>query len=122
MSIGETTPLDQPALWQLVYTTIKPKRVETPNECINRLAKEYFAADHIWLSESSTSVSYEKWPMQQLAKVERHHRRMHEVDDDRPVVILERGARRVVIDGNHRITRWLHLKHADEKSVLVLRA
>ncbi len=113
--------MEQPELWQQVYTTIRPKKNETHNECLNRLAKEYFGQSHVTLSEASALIFNVQWSQDELRSLERHHCRLHDFDDERPLIVVQRGPRTAVIDGNHRVTRWLQRKSSKQYQVLLLR-
>jgi hypothetical protein len=111
----------QPALWDLVHGTLTPKKSDaSPNSCLNRLTNERLSRNGISLNPETATVREEVWRTEQLLRFDRKHERMHDFEDDRPLVAVEHSGRCILIDGNHRVTRWLASNEAREHRVLII--
>jgi hypothetical protein len=112
----------QEELWKLVYSTLRPKAKDgSPNGCLNRLVRERSLQKPVNLNEKTADVYEELWSTPLLGSLERWHKRQHDFDDDRPLVIVELEGRKLVIDGNHRLTRWLANDAVAHRPLLVIR-
>lgn len=112
----------QSALWTLVYKTLKPKDSDSsPNACLNRLTNERLSSQPvIQLNEKTAVVREEVWLTEHLNTLGRKHERMHELEDDRPIIVVEYQKRKLLIDGNHRVTRWLSEGLREQHRVLLI--
>jgi hypothetical protein len=88
---GDREPLD--VLNRLLAKNIKPPGW-TPNTHLN------FQPHHI----RSRS---EKWSLDELAKLDLGHAGIHFWDVDCPIIVVEYQSKKRLLDGNHRINRWL---------------
>jgi hypothetical protein len=112
----------QSELWNLVHKTLNPKKSDvSPNACLNRLTNERLNGTTIALTPDTAVVREELWPTNHLTRLDRKHRKMHDFDDERPIVVVEYGARLILVDGNHRVTRWLASGHNSERRLLIIR-
>lgn len=111
---------NQKELWELVYGTLWPKKSDA-NACLNRLTTERPGLSRIHLDENTAIVREEQWSTEQLAILERKHEKVHGFGDDRPIVVVEVGERKIVVDGNHRVTRWLRSGVSRQHRILLIR-
>ena len=101
---------DQAELWTLVYSTIRMKqgRDSSPYACLNFLANERRTGEGtILINEETAVVREELWTTDQLNTIEPQHRKIHDFEDDRPIVVFEHKNRKLLVDGNHRVARWI---------------
>lgn len=99
---------DQQALWALIYRTLKPKDIDaTPNACLNRLTNERPGVPRMRLNENTAIVRQERWSTEQLRTLDTKHQKVHEFDDDRPIIVVDLDKKRLLVDGNHRVARWV---------------
>ncbi len=93
----------------------------SPNACLNRLTNERLSGcSQIQLNEKTAVVREELWPTAQLNILERKHQRVHNFNDDRPVIVVEYGNRKILVDGNHRVTRWITGAYQSQHRVLLI--
>lgn len=111
---------NQEQLWALVYETLRPKGNETPNECLNRLTNERKGVPRLRLNQQTTVISLEQWSSEHLCILDVKHNRNHCFDDSRPIVVIDLGERKLLVDGNHRVARWLMKEESREYEVLLL--
>lgn len=112
---------DQKSLWALAYGTIRPKPTDaSPNHCLNRLTRERVGEAHSPISENTAIIRKELWPTDGLKILDAKHQDMHDYDDNRPIVVVEHGVRKILVDGNHRVARWLSLGSAIVHEVLII--
>lgn len=112
----------QTELWGLVHGTLNPKRSDaSPNVCLNRLANERLSGAKIALNPDTAVVREERWLASDLTRLDRKHGRTHDFEDDRPIVVLEHEGRLILVDGNHRVTRWLAACQNKECRLLIIR-
>lgn len=112
---------EQTALWRLVYATLNPKPKETPAECLSRLTNERLPEGiRIEVNPETAEVREEKWSNARLVSLERKHMRSHDFDDDRQIIVFESKGRNILIDGNHRVTRWLAEPPDRDRAVLII--
>ena len=113
---------DQQTLWGLVYKTLKPKATDaSPNACLNRLTNERLSGvPCVYLNEKTAVVRRAHWSTEGLSALDRKHKRMHDFEDDRPIVVVEYRGRKILIDGNHRVTRWLTTHAVKRHEVLLI--
>ena len=106
----------------MVYSILRPKAKDgSPNACLNRLVNERSLNKRVVLNEKTANVSEELWASPLLQKLDRWHKKQHDFDDDRPLVVVDIELRKLVIDGNHRLTRWLATSAVAHRPVLVIR-
>jgi hypothetical protein len=108
------------ALWRLVLTTLKPKSTETASECLNRLVRERVENKGLRVDEETATVAHELWSTTRLHELDRKHDRTNKENDRRPIVVVVHGDRKLLIDGNHRVNRWLREATIDDHEVLVI--
>jgi hypothetical protein len=113
---------DQATLWALVYATLNPKDSDhSPNSCLNRLTNERLSGQaYIQLNDRTAVVRKELWPTVQLSILDKKHNRAHDFDDDRPIVVVEYCNKKILVDGNHQVARWLSSAHQSQHQVLLL--
>lgn len=114
---------DQSALWDLENKTIRMKegRDSSPNACLNFLANERLSDNEsILLNEKTAIVREELWTTDQLKGLNPKHRKTHDFDDARPAVVVEYMNRKILVDGNHRVARWLKEGLRTEHRVLLI--
>jgi hypothetical protein len=118
------TPNDpqQDALWSVIYATLRPKSTDaSPNGCLNRLANERLTPPRIVLNPATAVVREESWDTEKLRLLDPKHRHAHDFEDNRPIVVVELGQRWILVDGNHRVARWLSIgSSANTHSVLII--
>lgn len=115
-------PENQKQLWDLVYGTLYPKPNDaTPNACLNRLTNERLKTFRVNLNESTAFVLDEQWLTDDLVTLDRKHERFHDFDDERPIVVVDVHGRKLLVDGNHRVTRWLMQAVSRLHRVLLIR-
>ena len=105
-------------LWDLVFRTLKPKATESPQECLNRLVRERIADKKLVVDASTATIRKELWPTADLKRLRRRHDRTNDKDDRRPIVVVEYKGEPLLIDGNHRVNRWLSRSPFPEHEVL----
>ena len=116
-------PNDQSVLWDLIYEIIKmkPRRDASPNSCLNYLANERLPkGESILLNDKTAVVREEKWATDRLVELDPKHNRIHDFDDHRPAVVVEYKDRRILVDGNHRVARWLKNGLSAEHRILLI--
>jgi hypothetical protein len=111
---------NQEQLWALVYETLRPKGNETPNECLNRLTNERKGVPRLRLNPQTTVISLERWSSERLRILDAKHNKHHDFDDFRPIVVIDIGDRKLLVDGNHRVARSLMKEESSEHEVLLL--
>ena len=109
-------------LWVLAYETLKLKATDaSPSACLNRLVRERISsrtpAD---VNENTATIRKERWTLEQLQALERKHDRTNDKDDNRPLVVVKYGDRILLIDGNHRVNRWLAARARAQREVLLI--
>lgn len=100
---------------------MKPGRDASPNACLNFLANERLPdGESILLNENTAVVREECWTTDQLKELDSKHTKTHDFDDPRPVVVVEYKNRKILVDGNHRVARWLKVgPHAEHQVLLI---
>ena len=88
---GDRTPLD--VFNRLVAKNLRPAEW-TPNT-------------HLEIQESQISSRLEYWTTAALARVERAHPGVADRDSASPIILVEYAGALRLIDGNHRINRWV---------------
>lgn len=114
---------DQATLWALVYSTIRmnKNRDTSLNGCLNFLANERRSGEGtVLINEETAVVREESWTTDQLTALDTQHKKMHNFDDDRPIVVFEHNNRKLLVDGNHRVARWLAAGVQKERRVLLI--
>lgn len=109
-------------LWALAYRTLKPKATDrSPNACLNRLLRERISGrTPPEVNELTATIQKESWTRKQLQELERKHERINDKDDNRPLVVVKYGHQKILIDGNHRVNRWLAARTDSEHEVLLI--
>ena len=107
-------------LWRLVFQTLKPKDAESPQGCLNRLVRERVPDKTLNVDARTATICKEIWRTSDLRSLKRKHDRMNEEDDRRPIVVVDYRNERLVIDGNHRVNRWLLASPIPEHEVLLI--
>jgi len=109
-------------LWALVYGTMKPKVTDpSPNACLNRLVRERISGRAPpEVNEMTATIQREFWTVEQLQALERKHERVNDENDNRPLVVVKYSHRKLLIDGNHRVNRWLAAQSGSQREVLVI--
>lgn len=112
----------QSELWALVNETLwwKPKDA-SPAACLNRLTNERLSGAKVALGPGTAVVREERWLTYELSRLERKHSKAHDFDDNRPIVVVEFDGRLILVDGNHRVTRWIASGHNVERQLLIIR-
>lgn len=59
------------------------------------------------LGPRTAVVDLEQWPLQRIRTLDRKHEKHHDFDDERSLVVIDLGERKLLVDGHHRVTRWL---------------
>ncbi len=84
-----------------------------PIDVLNRLLAKnvkpegWTAFTHLKLRPHQITSRREKWTTDELAKLERGHGDPSGKDFDCPIIVVQYGSKRRLLDGNHRINRWL---------------
>jgi hypothetical protein len=114
---------EQAALWALVYCTLSPKKTDhSPNACLNRLTNERLKSSRVQLNPSTAFVCEESWQREQLSGLDAKHHKTHTFDDERPIVVVKLEDKYLLVDGNHRVARWLSLAPTNRQyRVLLIR-
>lgn len=109
-------------LWALAYGTLKPKATDpSPKACLNRLVRERISGRAPpEVNEITATIRRESWTLEQLQALERKHERVNDKDDNRPLVVVKYGDRKLLIDGNHRLNRWLAARSGGHREVLLI--
>lgn len=109
-------------LWALAYGTLKPKATDpSPNACLNRLVRERISSRAPpEVNEATATIQKEVWTLEQLQALERKHDRVNDKDDNRPLVVVKYSDRKLLIDGNHRVNRWLAARSGSQREVLLI--
>ncbi len=107
-------------LWRLVLATLKPKADETATECLNRLVRERIDEKALRVDETTAGITEVSWPTARLNELDRKHDRTNDKDDRRPIVVVQHRNRKLLIDGNHRVNRWLRESPTPEHDVLLI--
>jgi hypothetical protein len=107
-------------LWDLVFRTLKPKATESPQECLNRLVRERISDKKLIVDETTATIREEIWPTSELKRLKRKHDRMNDKDDRRPIVVVRYNSELLLVDGNHRVNRWLSNSPIPEHDVLLI--
>ena len=111
----------QSELWDLVYGALWWERKDaSPTACLNRLTNERLSGSKLALDPTTAEVREEWWQTNELSRLERKHNKVHDFDDDRPIVVVEFEGRLILVDGNHRVTRWLASGHNVERQLLIV--
>ena len=110
-------------LWVLAYKTLNPKVSDaSPNACLNRLVNERLAkGSSVEIKEGTWIIREENWPTSQLGILDRKHRQTNECDDLRPIIVVEVDGRNLLIDGNHRVSRWLSESSTEHRVLIISR-
>ena len=98
---GDRTPLD--VFNRLLAKNVRPN-TWTPNT-------------HLDIQPSQVRSRSEQWTTDALAKLARGHTSVAGRDFDCPIVIAEYAGKQRVLDGNHRINRWVLAKDAGRHDV-----
>jgi hypothetical protein len=104
----------QTDLWQEAFNAFKAHHRGNDDEqaTLNRiaakcLAKRADAAVTNSFDPSNCEIREEHLALDQLNELERYHDRRVPSRDVEPVIVLEYEGRRVLIDGNTRVNKWL---------------
>ena len=76
---------------------------------------------HLKLNAETTIVRLESWPMERIGTLDSKHQEIHEFEDERPIVVVELENRDLLVDGNHRVAKWMKEGEVKNRGVLVLR-
>lgn len=107
-------------LWDLVFRTLRPKATESSQQCLNRLVRERISDKNVVVNSQTASIRKEVWPTSELKRLKTKHGRTNDEDDRRPIVVLEYKTELLIIDGNHRVNRWLSDSPIPEHDVLLI--
>jgi len=119
--MNDTAEPRQSELWSLVHNTLRPKPTDaSPNACLNRLTNERHSGSEIVLNPDTALIRDEIWSFDRLRTLDRWHCRMHDFDDDRPLIVVDYDNRHLLVDGNHRVTRWITLCQRMDRRVLTV--
>lgn len=88
---GDRVPLD--VFNRLLAKSIRPSRW-TPNT-------------HLSIQPQQISSRRERWTTDTLAKIDRGHGSITGDDFDCPIIVVEYERKQRLLDGNHRINRWI---------------
>ncbi len=105
-------------LWDLVFRILKPKAAESPQECLNLLVRERISDKRLVIDASTATIRRVLLPTLELKRLKRKHDRTNDKDDRRPIVVVEYEGESLLIDGNHRVNRWLSSSPIPEHDVL----
>jgi hypothetical protein len=94
-------------LWTLTLGTLRPKNTETAEACLNRLTNERKDVRRLRLTADTVDLRLEQWPLERLQTLDWKHQKIHHFDDDRAIVVIDLDERKLLVDGNHRVARWL---------------
>lgn len=116
------TELRECDLWTLAYETLKLKATDaSPSACLNRLVRERISSRTLAnVNENTATIRKELWTFEQLQTLERKHNRVNDKDDNRPLIVVKYGDRKLLIDGNHRVNRWLTARARAQREVLLI--
>jgi hypothetical protein len=104
--------------WDLVFRTLKPKATESPQECLNRLVRERISDKKLVVDASTATIRRDLLSTLELQRLKRKHDRTNDKDDRRPIVVVEYKGEPLLVDGNHRVNRWLSSSRISEHDVL----
>ena len=107
-------------LWALAFATLKPKASESARQCLNRLVRERIANKALEVNEKTAVIQKDLWPTENLRILKRWHERTNNIDDPRPIVVVQYRDEMLLIDGNNRVNRWLSDSQISEHSVLLI--
>ena len=98
-----------------------------PLDVFNRLIAKNFEragpnkTGHANVHEERIASRKEQWTTGNLGKLTRGHRGSGGVDIACPIVLVECGGRTIVLDGNHRINRWVNSNDTRFHDVIIHR-
>lgn len=84
-----------------------------PLDVLNRLLAKNLRPEgwtsntHLNISPSQIRSRRERWTIEQLGRLKRGHSDKAGTDFDCPIIVVEYQATQCLLDGNHRINRWL---------------
>jgi len=108
--------------WNLVYETLMPKECDaSPNACLNRLTNERLRGlSKVSINLNTANIREELWPTGKLKTLDIKHKRMHDFEGVRPIVVVEIYNKLLLVDGSHRVNRWLSMGLNQEHRVLLI--
>lgn len=108
-------------LWTLAYATLIPKRDDSRAETLNRLANERFdGMSALELNARTCSIREEVWATELFREVEPKHAGADPKRDGGVIIVVECRGRKLLVDGNNRVNRWLKEGSRDSHRVLVI--
>lgn len=117
------TPSDK-VLWNRIYAALEGHRL--PTDADAQAALDRIAAKVLRLpgrrsfNPSTCSVRKEPLSVEALRALEVYHRRASPQLDHETIVVLQCGERRVVVDGNNRVNRWLATGSFQQGSAIII--
>lgn len=103
-----------------MFRTLRPKATESPQQCLNRLVRERISDKNVVVNSQTANIRREAWNTSELKRLSRKHNRTNNEDDHRPIVVVEYKSEFLLVDGNHRVNRWLSSSPIPEHEVLLI--
>ena len=94
--------------WTQAYATLIPKKDESHAETLNRLVNERFnGLPALELNTRTCSIREDVWATECLRALEPKHARADPKRDGGVIIVVECRGRKLLVDGNNRVNRWL---------------
>jgi len=111
-------------LWDQVHAAFEAHRLPTdPNAqaALNRIAAKCLGSVEVEsFDPSNCGVRQELLSAGDLRTLERYHRKTNPGRTHEPIVVLEFGGRRLVVDGNKRVNKWIADGALELRSVIII--
>ena len=111
-------------LWLQALQAFEPHRRPTDPDAqaaLNRIAAKCLRSVEVRSYDPrSCSIRLEVMTPLELAGLERYHTRTTPNRTHEPIVVLESDGRRIVIDGNSRVNKWLGDGSSQSRSAIVI--
>jgi len=115
--------MSESAFWQEIYNALAwrlPPEDVTPQNRLNRLAREHFPGLSVFLGANTCTVRDETLAVERLPELKRWHQRPHPNRLGGKLVLMAYENVLGVIDGNNRISYHLESKQTTPLQALIL--
>jgi len=111
-------------LWERIYAAFKPHRMPTdptPQAALNRIAAKCLKTEQRRsFDPSNCVVRQEVLSVDELRQLELFHNRPFPQRCDDPIIVLVCEERRVVIDGNNRVNKWVQAGASEPRLAIII--
>jgi len=111
-------------LWDQVYAAFEAHRLPTDpsaQAALNRIAAKCLRSEEVKsFDPSNCGLRQELLSAEDLRTLERYHQKTNPQRTHDPIVVLEFEGRRLVVDGNKRVNKWVADATSQLRSAIII--